>query len=129
MLNVINIVGRLTADPKYTATNDGKSVVRFTIACQRDFADKSGQKQTDFVNCLAWKQTAEFITRHFTKGAMMCLNGRLQINTWEKDGQKHSAPEIVVQNAYFYGTSAKPEKAETPDYPVIEADDDELPFG
>lgn len=128
MLNIISIVGRLTADPQYTATQTGKSCCRFTLACQRDF----GEKQTDFIECVAWKQTAEFITRHFNKGAMMCVSGRLQINQWEKDGQKRSKPEVVVDNAYFYGDkrsapSAAPD-VPAPDFVVIYDDDAQLPF-
>lgn len=127
MLNTICLVGRLTDNPQYTATDSGKSVSRFTLACQRDF----GTKETDFINCVAWKQTAEFITRHFTKGGMMCVVGRLQINKWEKDGQKRTAPEIVVDSAYFYGASAKqdaPVPSDSPIYPAIDADDAECPF-
>ena len=131
MLNHITLVGRLVADPQYTATDSGKSVCRFTLAVQRDFADKSGAKPTDFIPCLAWKQTAEFVTRHFTKGAMMCISGRLQINTWEKDGQKRSAPEVVCDNVYFYGDKSKaPAAAEAavPQFVELDDDDAELPF-
>ena len=133
MLNHICLVGRLAADPQYTATSDGKSVARFTLAVQRDFPDKNGNKPADFIPCVAWKQTAEFITRHFTKGGMMCVSGRLQINTWEKEGQKRSSPEVVVDNAYFYGDSksTKPAPAPAPEdnFAPIDADEDaNFPF-
>lgn len=130
MLNVINLVGRLTADPKYSVTPSGTSCCSFTLACQRDFGDK----ETDFINVVAWKQTAEFVTKHFTKGAMMCVSGRLQIRTWEKDGQKRSAAEVVANNCYFYGKADKPAgaapAAEEPagNYAIIEEEDGNLPF-
>lgn len=140
MLNNICLVGRLVADPQYTATNSGTSVARFTLAVQRDFADKSGNKETDFIPCIAWKQTAEFITRHFTKGGMMCVSGRLTINKYEKDGQKRSSTEVVVDNAYFYGEKSRdaaPAAAPVPNryepetpggYAVLADDDSEMPF-
>lgn len=126
MLNNITFVGRLTADPQYTATGSGTSCCRFTLACQRDFGDK----KTDFIPCVAWKNTAEFITRHFTKGGMMCVVGRLQINSWEKDGQKRTSPEVVVDSAYFYGDKQKaPAAAPEAEPEFVQLPDDEpLPF-
>lgn len=103
MLNKIIIMGRLTIDPELRRTQSGTSVASFTLACERDFADKStGQRACDFIDCVAWRGTAEFISSHFSKGRMAVVSGRLQIRDWtDRDGNKRKAAEIVAESVYF----------------------------
>lgn len=105
-LNVIVIQGRLTRDPELRRTGSGLAVASFSVAVERDFPNKeTGEKETDFINCVAWRQTAEFIGKYFTKGSMIVVSGRLQIKKWTDDnGIKRTAPEIVVENVYFGGS-------------------------
>lgn len=103
MLNNITLMGRLTRDPELKQTNSGTSVCAFTVACDRDF----GEKQTDFIDIVAWRQTAEFVSKYFTKGSMAVVTGRLQIRDWtDKDGNKRKAAEVVADHVYF-GDSKK----------------------
>jgi single-strand DNA-binding protein len=114
MLNKITVMGRLTADPELRKTNSGASVTSFTIACDRDF----GEKETDFIECVAWKNTAEFVTKYFAKGRMAIVSGRLQIRKWEdKNGNKRSTAEVVADNVYF-GDSKKEASAEPTSFPA-----------
>ena len=108
MLNKIMLMGRLTRDPELRTTQGGQSVTSFTIACDRDFKDKStGEKPTDFIDIVAWRQTAEFVSNFFTKGRMAVVEGRLQIRDWtDKDGGKRRTAEVVADNVYF-GDSKK----------------------
>lgn len=103
MLNKIMIMGRLTRDPELRHTGTGTPVASFTLAVDRDFKDKAtGDRATDFIDCVAWRQTGEFISRYFTKGRMAVVEGRLQIRDWtDKDGGKRRSAEVVVDNAYF----------------------------
>lgn len=103
MLNTITIMGRLTRDPELKTTPSGASVTSFTLAVERDFKDKeTGEKVTDFIDCVAWRGTAEFVTRFFTKGRMAVVNGRLQLRDYtDKDGNKRRAAEVVAENVYF----------------------------
>ena len=101
MLNHITIMGRLTRDSELRRTGSGTSVASFTVAVDRDFA-QNGEKQTDFIDCVAWRQTAEFVNRYFAKGSMIVVSGRLQIRDWtDKDGNKRKSAEIVADNCYF----------------------------
>lgn len=108
MLNKIMLMGRLTRDPELRTTQGGQSVTSFTIACDRDFKDKStGEKATDFIDIVAWRQTAEFVSKFFAKGRMAVVEGRLQIRDWtDKDGGKRRTAEVVADNVYF-GDSKK----------------------
>lgn len=108
MLNKIFIMGRLTADPELRRTQSGTAVASFTLAVDRDFKDKNtGEKQTDFINCVAWKHTGEFVSRYFTKGRMAVVEGRLQIRNWtDKEGNKRTTSEVVADQVYF-GDSKK----------------------
>ena len=113
MLNHITIMGRLTKDPEMRRTGSGVAVTSFTIACDRDFG-QNGQKETDFIEVTAWRNTAEFVSKYFTKGRMAVISGRLQIRSWtDKDGNKRKTAEVVADNVYF-GDSKK--------------DDAQLPF-
>lgn len=103
MLNHIVVQGRLTRDVELRRTTSGVPVASFTLAVDRDFADKtSGEKETDFIDCVAWRSTAEFVDKYFNKGRMAIVSGRLQIRSWtDKDGNKRRNAEIVADNVYF----------------------------
>jgi len=103
MLNHITIMGRLTRDPELRQTASQANVASFTLAVDRDFGGRDGgERQTDFINCVAWRQTAEFVSKYFRKGSMAVVSGRLQIRPWEdKNGNKRESAEVFVDNIYF----------------------------
>ena len=102
MLNKWEGMGRLTKDPELRRTPSGTAVATFSIAVDRDFKGKDGERETDFIDVVAWRQTAEFVSKHFTKGRMAVVEGRLQIRDYtNKDGQKRRVAEIVADNIYF----------------------------
>lgn len=103
MLNHIVLMGRLTRDPELRRTGNGTAVASFAIAVDRDFSGKDGgEKETDFIECVAWRETAKFLADHFAKGRMAVVSGRLQIRKWtDKDGNKRSTAEVVADNVYF----------------------------
>ena len=102
MLNKIIIMGRLTRDPELRRTGSGTAVTSFSLACDRDFKSQSGDKETDFIDVVAWKNTAEFVSKYFGKGRMAVVDGRLQIRDWtDKAGNKRVTAEIVADNVYF----------------------------
>jgi len=103
MLNKIILMGRLTRDPELRHTQSGVAVASFSLAVDRDFKDRStGEKSTDFIDVVAWRQTGEFVSKYFTKGRMAVVEGRLQIRDWtDKDGNKRRAAEVVADNVYF----------------------------
>ena len=102
MLNKIAIMGRLTRDPELRRTQSGLAVTSFSIACDRDFKSQSGEKETDFIDVVAWRTTAEFVTKYFTKGRMAVVIGRLQIRDWtDRDGGKRRSAEVVADSVYF----------------------------
>lgn len=145
MLNHICIAGRLTRDPELRRTNSGVAVASFTIACDRDFGN-SGEKETDFVDVVAWRNTGEFVSKYFAKGRMAVISGRLQIRSWtDKDGNKRKNAEIVADNVYFGDSKndngnqntthtgfvkadSAPTTAPTYGFTPIEEDDGMLPF-
>ena len=145
MLNHITIMCRLTRDPELRRTGSGVAVASFTIACDRDFG-QNGQKETDFVDVTAWRNTAEFVEKYFTKGRMAVVSGRLQIRSWtDKDGNKRKTAEVVADNVYFgdskndasnsgnYGTPAMtsyatPASAPASDFAMLVEEDSMLPF-
>ena len=102
MLNHITIMGRLTRDPELRRTGSGIPVASFTVAVDRDIAPQDQDKETDFIDCVAWRQTGEFVSKYFTKGRMIVVDGRLQIRSWtDKDGNKRRTAEIVAEHCYF----------------------------
>jgi single-strand DNA-binding protein len=102
MLNNITIMGRLTRDPELRRTQNGIAVTSFSIACDRDYKPENGERETDFIDCVAWRGTAEFVQKYFAKGRMAVVSGRLQIRPWtDKDGNKRRSAEIVAENVYF----------------------------
>ena len=140
MLNHITIMGRLVADPEIRRTGSGVAVTNFTIACDRDFSS-NGEKETDFVEIVCWRNTAEFVSKYFSKGRMAVVSGRLQIRSWnDKDGNKRRTAEIVADNVYFgdsksdtqnqnsgYVGFVKAENVPNSFAPVME-EDEQLPF-
>lgn len=102
MLNKIVIMGRLTRDPELRRTQSGTAVTSFTLAVDRDFKSQSGEKETDFIDVVAWRGTAEFVSKYFSKGRMAVAEGRLQIRDWtDRDGGKRRSAEVVADNVYF----------------------------
>ena len=103
MLNHITIMGRLVRDPELRRTGSGIAVASFTVAVDRDFGGRDGgEKETDFIDCVAWRQTGEFVSKYFAKGRMIVVSGRLQIRSWtDKDGNKRRTAEVVADNCYF----------------------------
>ena len=130
MLNRIVIMGRLVRDPDLRRTQAGTAVAAFTLAVERDFKDAAtGERTADFIDCVAWRQTGEFVSRYFSKGRMAVAEGRLQLRDWvDRDGNKRRSAEVVVEQMYF-GDSKRDEgstRAGSCQPPVTEADD-ELP--
>ena len=103
MLNHIVIMGRLTRDPELRRTGSGIAVASFSLAVDRDFGkNENGERETDFIDCVAWRQTGEFVSKYFTKGRMAVVSGRLQFRSWtDKDGNKRRTAEVVADNVYF----------------------------
>ena len=103
MLNHIVIMGRLTRDPELRRTGTGIAVASFSVAVDRDFGGRDGgERETDFIDCVAWRTTGEFVSKYFTKGSMIVVSGRLQIRNWtDKDGNKRRTAEVVADNVYF----------------------------
>lgn len=144
--NKVILGGRLTADPELKTTQTGTAVTSFSIAVNRRFAKQGEQAQADFINCVAWRQQAEFITRFFRKGSSICVVGNLQTRTWtDQQGQKRYVTEVIVDEASFVdskgeapagGSSYTPGSYQTPGFssdagaPHFEemANDDDLPF-
>lgn len=134
MLNKVFMQGRLVADPELRHTPNGVAVASFRIAVDRDFKDKSGERQADFVNVIAWRATAEFVSKFFSKGRMAIVEGKLQSRNYEdKDGNKRYALDVVADNVYF-GDSKKDQVAEKepefqpPQFTEYQDDDGDLPF-
>lgn len=140
MLNNVALMGRLVRDPELRRTQTGTAVSSFTLAVDRDFKDKeTGEKKADFINVVAWRSTAEFVSRYFTKGRMAVVEGRLQIRDYtDRDGNKRTAAEVVADNVYFgdskrdaegggYGCYAAPQQPGD-GFAELEDDDGELPF-
>ena len=151
MLNHITIMGRLTRDPELRRTGTGVAVASFTLAVDRDFGGQGGERETDFIDCVAWRQTGEFVSKYFTKGRMAVVSGRLQIRNWtDKDGNKRRSAEVVADNVYFGdskregdnagaayaapaapafgGYSAPSASAPASDFAMLSDDDAQLPF-
>ena len=143
MLNHITIMGRLTRDPELRRTGSGIAVASFTLAVDRDFAPKDGgERETDFIDCVAWRQTGEVVSKYFAKGRMAVVSGRLEVRPWtDKDGNKRRATEVHVSHIYFGDSKREntiqapapgdydaPPETGYPDFAVLEDDDSQLPF-
>ena len=150
MLNHITIMGRLVRDPELRRTGSGVAVASFCVAVDRDYTPKDGgERKTDFINCVAWRQTGEFVSKYFTKGRMIVVDGRLEMRDWtDKEGNKRTSAEINVDNAYFgdskrdgdsgnsysapaapaYGSYSAPAAPAASDFAMLSDDDALLPF-
>jgi len=136
-MNLVAIMGRLTKKPELKWTPSGTAVTSFTVAVDRGTKDENGYRAVDFIDCVAWRQRAEFVCKYFDKGTMISLQGSLRVRSWEtEDAQRRKSVEVLVDRVFFCGgrTAADPEEkqpkneswhaAEFEDYD----DDDELPF-
>lgn len=142
MFNQIAIMGRLTRDPEMRRTGSGTPVANFTVACDRDYKPENGERETDFIDCVAWRGTGEFACKYFHKGDMAVVTGRLQIRTWnDENGVKRRTAEIVADSIYFGEskksapaanasptTYAAPPRDMKDDYAVLDYGDEQLPF-
>jgi len=138
MLNKIILMGRLTRDPELRRTGSGTAVTSFALAVDRDFKSQSGEKETDFIDIVAWRATAEFVSKYFSKGRMAVVEGRLQLRDWvDKQGNKRRSAEVVADNVYFgdskkdvpnSGTSAPAPVDAHSDLAEVSTEDGELPF-
>ena len=150
MLNHITIMGRFVRDPELRRTGSGIAVASFTLAVDRDFkSSNGGDKEVDFIDCVAWRQAGEFVSKYFTRGRMAVVSGRLQIRSWtDKDGNKRRTAEVVADSVYFADTKTESASSGTqqsapasygtpaysaPSYPgsdfvMLEEDDAQLPF-
>lgn len=140
MLNKIFIMGRLTRDPELRTANSGTSVASFSLAVDRNYKGADGEKETDFIDCVAWRQTGEFSAKYFTKGRMAVVEGRLQIRPWtDKEGNNRRSAEVIVDNMYF-GDSKRdgdtggarpasgPVNVSANDWQEVDEDEGDLPF-
>lgn len=116
MLNHITLMGRMVKNPELRFTPQNTPVASFTIAVERDYQPGGSERQTDFIDCVAWRKTAEFVSKHFQKGSMAVVSGRLQIRDWtDREGGKRRSAEVVVDNIYF-GESRRRESSEGNSY-------------
>ena len=127
MLNHIVLMGRLTRDPELRHTGNGTAVASFSLAVDRDYKGQSGEKETDFVDIVAWRATADFVSKFFTKGRMTVVEGRLQLRDWtDKDGGKRRSAEVVAEHVYF-GDSKQRFESDTASAPPASGDFREIP--
>lgn len=125
MLNSVVLIGRMTKDPELRFTQAGKAVASFTLAVDRPFKNANGEKETDFINCVQWGKGAEIIAQYTAKGSLVAVEGRLQVRSYEKDGQRRWVTEVVAENVRFLDRK----KQETSDLgQEVEFDEQELPF-
>ncbi len=150
MLNHITLMGRFVRDPELRRTGTGTPVASFTLAVDRDFGkNENGEKETDFIDCVAWRSTAEFVSKYFTKGRMAVASGRLQIRNWtDNDGNKRRSAEVIADNVYFadskkddsgsYGQESRTEQlyesmkngtfSNDSEFTMLDGEDNALPF-
>lgn len=137
MLNCVNLMGRLTREPELKYTPAGKAVVSFKLAVDRSYQKQGEERQADFINCVVWGKTAEFVANYFTKGQMMALSGRIETRSWDDNGVKRYATEVIAEEVYF--ADSKKSDSATPKAPAqtapvqpaedfTETEDDDLPF-
>lgn len=130
MLNTITIMGRLTTDPILRRTQTGVAAASFTLACERDYAPQGVEKETDFINVVCWRSTAEFVDKYFSKGRMAVVSGRLQIRDWtDKEGNKRRSAEILADRVYFGDSKHDNDSHEAKsDFTEVQGNEDDLPF-
>ena len=139
---MVALMGRMTYEPELRSTLNGLSVIRFQVACDRTYQKDSQNRQADFIDCVAWRQTAEFISRYFHKGSMIAVEGSIQTSNYtDKDGNKRKQIEVVANNVSFCGSKQQSNSnpnlnvapptyasADNSDFEEIVDDDDDLPF-
>ena len=143
MINMVALMGRLTYEPELRQTTTGVSVLRFQVACDRNYQKSGAERQADFIDCVAWRQTAEFISRYFHKGSMIAVEGTIQTSNYtDKDGNNRKQVEVLANNVSFCGSKAENgttnpafsqpapsyASADNTDFEEIVDDDDDLPF-
>ncbi len=143
MINIVALMGRLTYEPELRTTPSGVSVLRFQVACDRNYQKSGAERQADFIDCVAWRQTAEFISRYFHKGSMIAVEGTIQTSNYtDKDGNNRKQIEVLANNVSFCGSKAESNtgnpafaqpapsyaSADNSDFEEIVDDDDDLPF-
>ena len=141
MLNHITLMGRFVRDPELRHTGSNIPVASFTLAVDRDRKNESGEKETDFVDIVAWRNTADFVSKYFTKGRLAVVSGRLQMRKWtDKDGNKRTSAEVVAENVYFGDSKpnsesngfvpqySAPAQSEPTNFALLEDNDEGLPF-
>lgn len=146
MLNKVIIMGRFGRDPELRHTNSGTAVASFSLAVDRDFKSQSGERETDWINVVAWRNTAEFVAKYFTKGRVAVVEGRLQSRKWvDNDGTNRTSTEVIAESVYFgdskrdgdvssaastggYHPAGKPVDVSAGDFSEIDEDDGDLPF-
>ncbi|MDE5984321.1 MAG: single-stranded DNA-binding protein [Eubacterium sp.] len=143
MINMVALMGRLTYEPELRTTSSGISFLRFQVACDRNFQSQGQERQADFIDCIAWRQKAEFISRYFHKGSMIAVEGSIQTSNYtDKDGNNRKQVEVVANNVSFCGSKAESgttnpafsqpapsyASADNSDFEEIVDDDDDLPF-
>lgn len=126
MLNKVILMGRLTRDPELRSTPQGVSTCRFSLAVERNFVREGEERKADFINCVAWRQTAEFISKYFRKGSLLALEGGLQTGSWDDNGKKRYVTEVIVSQVYF-AEGKKDSASPMPALPPM-GEDDDLPF-
>lgn len=129
MMNVVALMGRLTYEPELKSTPSGVSVLRFQLACDRNYTPAGAERQTDFIDCVAWRQTAEFISRYFRKGSMIAVEGTIQTSSYtDKYGAKRKQTEVLANNVSFCGSKQQENTAPiAAEFEPID-DDEDLPF-
>lgn len=143
MINMVALMGRLTYEPELRQTSSGVSVLRFQVACDRSYQKSGAERQADFIDCVAWRQTAEFISRYFHKGSMIAVEGTLQTSNYtDKDGNNRKQVEVLANNVSFCGSKSESgttnpafsqpapsyASADNTDFEEIVDEDDDLPF-
>lgn len=145
MLNSVALMGRMVKDPELRHTQSGTAVTSFTLAVERDYAPEGGNREVDFIDCVAWKGTGEFVSKYFSKGSMAAVNGRLQLRDWtDKEGNKRRSAEVVAESVYFCESKKKDAQSAgkarsavqaqqavlvtAEDFPELDDDDGELPW-
>lgn len=127
MLNSVVLMGRMTKDPELRRTESGIAVASFSLACERDYASQNGERETDFIDVVCWRNSAEFVDKYFEKGMMTVVIGRLQIRGWTgKDGNERRSAEILADHVYF--GEGKKDKDKTQGFAEVTEDDPDLPF-
>lgn len=135
-MNKVLLVGNLARDPETRTTNAGVTFTNFTVACQRRIANQQGIRDADFINCVAWRQTAEFVAKYFSKGSRIGVEGTLQVRNYEaQDGSKRHVTEVVVEHVEFVGSKEQQPEGPKANAPQVDdatgfnvIDDDKLPF-